>query len=91
MDATGPNDWKSQAADWLSGVVFLAVGVANLLMVHPVPALAYGLVSLVYIPPARAVVKRRLGFSVHPVVRIALAVAVVMFTLGVSDLGDTID
>jgi len=82
---------KSNAADWLFGILLLAVGVANLLLVHPVPALGYGLVSLVYLPPARAFLKRRSGLSIHPVLRIALGIVIVMFTLGVSDLGDMID
>ena len=82
---------RSNAADWLFGIVLLAVGVANLLLVHPVPALGYGLVSLVYLPPARASLERRAGISIHPVARIALGIVAVMFTLGVSDLGDMID
>ena len=82
---------KSNAADWLFGILLLAVGVANLVLVHPVPALAYALVSLVYLPPARAFLKRRSGFSIHPVVRVALGIVIVMFTLGVSDLGEMMD
>ena len=82
---------KSHAADWLFGIGLLAVGVANLLLVHPVPALGYALVSFVYLPPTRAFFQRATGFSIHPGARIALAVVVVMFTLGVSDLGDMID
>jgi len=81
----------SNVADWLFGILLLAVGIANLLLVHPVPALGYGLVSLVYLPPARTFLKRRCGFSIHPVVRIALGIVIVMFTLGVSDLGEMID
>ena len=81
----------SHAADWLFALVVLAIGVANLLLVHPVPAMGYAMVSLVYLPPARAFLKLRLGVSIHPVARIALGVVIVMFTLGVSDLGDMID
>ena len=81
----------SSVAGWLFGLLVLGTGVANLLLVHPVPAAAYALVSLVYFPPASAALKERFGLSIHPLVKIVLAVVVVMFTLGVSDLGDMID
>jgi hypothetical protein len=78
--------------EWIFAGLVLAVGVANLAFVHPVPAMAYGLVSLVYVPPANALLKHRFGISIHPIAKIALGVvAIVMFTLGVSDLGDMID
>ena len=80
----------SSLAGWLFGLLVLGTGVANLLLVHPVPAAAYALVSLVYLPPASAALKERFGLSIHPVVKIVLGVVVVMFTLGVSDLGDMI-
>jgi hypothetical protein len=85
------NGMASNLAAWLFGLVVLGIGVANLLLVHPVPAAAYALVSLVYFPPASAVLKDRFGISIHPVAKIALGLIVVMFTLGVSDLGDMID
>lgn len=81
----------SSLAGWLFGLLLLGIGIANLVLVHPVPALGYGLVSLVYLPPAGAVLKDRFGVSIPIAVKIALAVVVVMFTLGVSDLGDMID
>jgi hypothetical protein len=82
---------KSSPVEWLFAALVLAVGVANLLFVHPVPALAYALVSLVYLPPADAWLGRRFGIRIHPVAKIVLGIAIVMFTLGVSDLGDMID
>ena len=81
----------SQLTAWVFGVLVLGIGVANLLLVHPVPAAAYALVSLVYLPPANTRLKDRFGISIPPVVRIVLGIVVVMFTLGVSDLGDMID
>lgn len=76
---------------WLAWALLLAVAVANLLLVHPVPALAYAVVSLVYLPAANRYLGSRFGFSIHPLLKIALAVVAVLFTLGVSDLGDIID
>jgi hypothetical protein len=81
----------STMATWLFGLLLLAIGVANLVLVHPVPAVGYGVVSLIYLPPASAVLKERFGVSIPVVVKLALAIVVVMFTLGVSDLGDMLD
>ena len=78
-------------AGWMFGLLVLAIGVANLVLVHPVPAVGYALVSLAYLPPANAFLQRRLGVSIHPAVKLGLAIAIVLFTLGVSDLGDMID
>lgn len=91
MDAVrgGTAPWRM--VGWIAAALVLAVAVANLLFVHPVPAAAYALVSLVYLPPANALLKEKLGIAIHPVAKIALGIALVMFTLGVSDLGDMID
>jgi len=91
MDAVRSRTARSSVVEWIFAGLVLAVGVANLLFVHPVPAMAYGLVSLVYVPPTNALLKHRFGISIHPIAKIALGVAIVMFTLGVSDLGDMID
>ena len=85
------NGMASNLAGWLFALLLLGIGIANLLLVHPVPAAGYGLVSLVYLPPARAALKDRFGLSIPVVVKVALAIVVVMFTLGVSDLGEMID
>ncbi|WP_196778673.1 hypothetical protein [Cognatilysobacter tabacisoli] len=77
--------------DAVFGTVVFAIGAANLWLVHPVPG-AIGLVlSLVYVRPVRRALERTLRLRIPRVVRIALGVAVVWFTLGVSDLGDMID
>ncbi len=80
-----------QPMDWLFALLLIAVAVANLLLVHPVPAAGYLIASLVFLPPVHALFKRRWRFTVHPIIRIVLGVVIVMFTLGVSDLGDLLD
>ncbi|WP_089318376.1 hypothetical protein [Pontibacter ummariensis] len=76
---------------WLFGTLVLVVGILNMFLVHPVPGIAYLLLSLVYFPPVNALLQYRLGFSVPLVVKIVLGIFLIMFTLGVSDLGDMID
>ncbi len=91
MDAARRMTTTSNVVEWLFALLVIAVGVANLVLVDPVPALAYGLAALVYLPPANAMLKDRCGISIHPAVKIALGIVIVMFTLGVSDLGDMIE
>jgi hypothetical protein len=91
MDAMPRGTMRWNAVEWMFAALVFAIGVANLLFVHPVPAIGYGLVSLVYLPPANAWLAAKSGVSIHPVVKIALGIVIVMFTLGVSDLGDMID
>jgi hypothetical protein len=76
---------------WLFGLIVLAIGVANLLLVHPVPGMAFLLLSLVYIPPANSFLRNKLGFTIPPLVKIAVGIMIILFTLGVSDLGDMMD
>lgn len=81
----------SHIIGWVFGVVVLAVGVLNIILVHPVPGTVYLLLSLIYFPPANAYLKQIVGFSIPPAVKIFLGIVIIMFTLGVSDLGDMID
>lgn len=78
-------------AGWLFGLLVLGIAAANLLLVHPVPALGYALVALAYLPPVEAFVRRRLGGWIPAWLRVVIGVVLVMFTLGVSDLGDMLD
>ena len=84
-----PTVWS--IGGWVFGLLVVTIGVLNMALVHPVPGVAYLLLSLVYFPPANAFLKRKLGFAIPLVVKIILAIVLVMFTLGVSDLGDMID
>lgn len=76
---------------WFIGLLMIVIGVANLMLVHPVPGIAYILLSIVYLPPANDILRKNAGFSIHFVLKIILAIVIIMFTLGVSDLGDMID
>jgi len=91
MGAVRSGAARSSVIEWIFAGLVLAVGVANLLFVNPVPAMAYGLISLVYVPPANALLRHRFGIPIHTIAKVALGIAIVMFTLGVSDLGDMID
>ena len=85
------NSMVLSVISWIFGIIVLAIGVLNLILVHPVPGVVYLLLSFVYFPSANAVLKKRFGFSIPLVVKIILGIVIIMFTLGVSDLGDMID
>lgn len=73
------------------GIVVLAIGIFNLILVHPVPGLFFIVLSLVYLPQTNVLLSKKLGFSIPAVVKIILGLVIIWFTLGVSDLGDMID
>ena len=84
-----PTIWT--IAGWAFGLLVVTIGILNLILVHPVPGIAYLLISLIYFPPVNDFIRRKLGFGIPAVVKIILGIVLIMFTLGVSDLGDMID
>jgi hypothetical protein len=44
-----------------------------------------------YFPSVNNVLRKRVGFTIPPVVKIILGIFITWFTLGISDLGDMID
>jgi len=72
-------------------LVLIIVGVLNIILVHPVPGIMYLLFSLIYLPPLNKLFLRKTGLYIPVLLKLILAIAVFMFTLGVSDLGDMID
>lgn len=81
----------SKIAGWLFGGFLFLIGLLNLFLVHPVPALGYFLLGFIYLPPAGQIVKTSFGFVIPTVIKILLGIIVLLFTFGVSDLGDMID
>lgn len=79
------------ASGWLFGALLVATGIANFVLVHPVPAAAYLLASLIYFPPSSAALTRALGWRPPVAIKVIAGVAILWFTLGISDLGDMID
>jgi hypothetical protein len=81
----------SHIISWIFGTTVFAIGVLNMFLVHPIPGVIYLLLSFVYFPPANAILKKKFGFSIPLLLKIILGIVIIMFTLGVSDLGDMID
>lgn len=81
----------SNCIGWIVGILVFAVGVLNIILVHPVPGIAYILLSFVYFPAANTLLKKSFGLSPPAIIKFMLGIVIIMFTLGVSDLGDMID
>ena len=76
---------------WALGLVVLTIGILNLLLIHPVPGIVGLCLSLLFFPPVNELLKKNFGFVIPFAVKIALALFIFWFTLGISDLGDVID
>ena len=73
-------------AGWLFGLSLVIIGVMNIFLVHPVPGIAYLLLSMIYFPPVTGWLKDKYRIRIPEVIKIILGVFIMMFTLGVSDL-----
>lgn len=73
---------------WIFGSVLIVIGILNIVLVHAVPGIAYLLLSLVYLPPASAALRRRTGLAVPLIAKVILGIVVIWFTLGISDLAE---
>lgn len=74
--------------NWIFGAIFFVTGILNLWLVHPVPGIFYLLLSLGYLPQTDAFVKRTLGFSIPPAVKIVVGLVILWGTLAVGDLAE---
>ncbi|WP_299702674.1 hypothetical protein [uncultured Pontibacter sp.] len=83
------NVWS--VSGWIFGTIVFTVGILNLLLVHPVPGIAYLMLSLIYFPLANTYLMKKTGFVIPVIIKVTLGIVLIMFTLGVSDLGDMID
>lgn len=81
---TDSTSWNIIA--WFLGLLFLVIGILNLIYIHPVPAGIYTLLSLLYLPPLARYVNQKTGFGISPIILIILAFLVLWFTLGVGEL-----
>lgn len=82
---------RSVTISWVLGIVVFTIGAANLILIHPVPGIIGLTLSLLFFPPVNDFFQQKFNFRVPLAVKIILGLAIIWFTLGVSDLGDMID
>ena len=73
------------------GFTVFAIGILNIFYVHPVPGITFLILSLLFFPGTNAYLKNNFNFTIPLIVKIILFLIIIMFTLGVSDLGDMFD
>ncbi|MES2565971.1 MAG: hypothetical protein V4565_03840 [Bacteroidota bacterium] len=76
---------------WVFGLLVFLIGILNIILVHPVPGIIYIVLSSIYIPPVNSMISKKIGFTIPTIIKIILGIVIIMFTLGVSDLGDMMD
>jgi len=81
-------DTLQKRTGWLFGIVFIAIGVLNLFLVHPVPGVFYLLISFVYFPFVNVFFKKKLGFTIPFTLQIILGLVILWGTLAVGDLAE---
>lgn len=86
---------KSNSADihiisWLFSIVFLVIGVLNVILVSVVPGVFYFLLSLIYVPQTNIFLSKKIGFTIPIIVKIIVGVVVLWGTLAVGDLGEVL-
>lgn len=71
---------------WLFFILFVAIGILNIIFVHLVPGIFYLLISVLYLPRTNSYLNRKLGFSIPLAVKIILGFVILWATLAVGDL-----
>ncbi|MBN1650355.1 MAG: hypothetical protein JW857_03445 [Bacteroidales bacterium] len=71
---------------WLFTILFLVLAILNLIFVHPVPAIFYALLCLLYLPAVNFFLASTIGFTIPIWVKITLGLMVLWATLAVGDL-----
>lgn len=70
------------------GLIFLTIGVLNIIKVHPVPGIFYIVVSLLYFPPTNWFLKKKFKLSIPFGLKLILFILVMWPTLAVGDLAE---
>lgn len=80
---------KSDRITQSLGILFIVLGLLNLMYIHPAPAILYFLLSLVYFPLADTILNLKFRVSIPFWVKVVLAIVVLWGTLTVGDLAET--
>lgn len=77
--------------NWFFWFIFFGIGVLNMIYISIVPGIIYILISLIYLPPFNRYLKTKYNFEFAPIIKIIIAILVLWFTLGVSDLFEMLE
>ena len=71
---------------WFLMMLFVTIGILNLIYIHPVPFFFYVGLAVLYIPPIDQFTKKYLHFAIPYYLKITVALLVLWATLAVGDL-----
>ncbi len=71
---------------WIFTLILFAVGVLNLILVHPVPGFIYLLLALICLPQTNNFLERKLGFTIPFVVKIILFLLFMWYSLAMGEV-----
>jgi hypothetical protein len=77
-----------EVISWILGLLFIVTGILNLILVHWVPGTFYLIISVVYLPQANHVLKKKFGFSISLAAKIIFGLVILWGTLAVGDLAE---
>lgn len=78
----------SKLVGWFFFLIFLALGLMNLIVVHPVPGIFYILYSFIFLPPINTLLKKKTGLVFPLWIKVILALIILWGTLAVGDLAE---
>ncbi|MDR9457329.1 MAG: hypothetical protein RI572_07950 [Salegentibacter sp.] len=78
----------SDFVSWIFTLIFLVLGIMNLILVHPVPGIFYILFSCIFPPPLNSLLKNKTGLVIPLWIKILLGLIILWGTLAVGDLAE---
>ncbi len=78
----------SDFVSWIFTLIFLVLGIMNLILVHPVPGIFYILFSGIFPPPLNSLLKNKTGLVISLWIKILLGLIILWGTLAVGDLAE---
>jgi len=83
------NIWN--IACWFFSVLFLIIGIMNMIYVHVVFGIFYIILSMLFIPATSRYLKEKFGFSISNKLKLLLGFLILWATLAVGDLMELIE
>lgn len=76
------------AFNWIFGLVFLSIGILNIIHISTIPGLFYIILSTIFIPLSNSLIEESLGLKIPNKLKLAIGLVVLWMTLGVGDLAE---
>ncbi|MGY5851368.1 hypothetical protein [Salegentibacter sp. F14] len=73
---------------WIFTVVFVILGILNLILIHPVPGIFYILFSCIFPPGLNSLLKEKTGLIIPFWIKLLLGLIILWGTLAVGDLAE---